>query len=288
MSSLTRRLLRFLPARQGCAPQEISESSALVLSQDEPVVPLPDSAGLGLFDAVLSGWYLNNTNEVFRGISISSEDVVVDVGCGDGGSSLFCAKRGAKVIAIDIDPQTIDNIRTRLDGNAPGGFQAHVSNANPLPLDDGVATRVLCTEVLEHVDDPDQVLRELYRIGKPGARYLLTAPDALQEHLQERVAPPIYFQKPNHIRIIERAQFVAMAERAGLIVEECAYYGFFWSIWWALFWSCKVDLSNPDHPVLNHWTEAWRALLATAEGKELKQKLDAFLPKSQVIIARKP
>ena len=53
MSSLTRRLLRFLPARQGCAPQEISESSALVLSQDGPVVPLPDSAGLGLFDAVL-------------------------------------------------------------------------------------------------------------------------------------------------------------------------------------------------------------------------------------------
>jgi SAM-dependent methyltransferase len=288
MSSLTQRFLRLLSTDRGLEQPEMPADIAVVPDEGEPVVPLPDSAGLGLFDAVLSGWYLNDTNEVFRGIPISADDVVVDVGCGDGGSSLFCAKRGAKVIAIDIDPQTIAGIRVRLEGQAPGGFEAHVSDANPLPLADGVATRVLCTEVLEHVDDPDQVLRELYRIGKPGARYLLTAPDALQEHLQERVAPPVYFQKPNHIRIIERNEFIAMAERAGLIVENSAYYGFFWSIWWALFWSCKVDLGNPDHPVLNHWTEAWRALLSTPEGKEVKQKLDAFLPKSQVLIARKP
>ncbi|MBE1159204.1 class I SAM-dependent methyltransferase [Dyella acidiphila] len=287
MSTLTRKLLRYLPAVQR-RTRDIAESPAPAPIAEEPAAPQPNSADLGLFDSVLSGWYQNDTNEVFRGIPIGADDVVVDVGCGNGGSGLFCAKRGAKVIAIDIDPQVIADTRTRLEGNAPGGFEAYVSDANPLPLADGIATRVLCTEVLEHVDDPYQVMRELYRIGKPGARYLLTAPDALQEHLQERVAPPVYFQKPNHIRIIEREAFVAMAERAGLVVEDRAYYGFFWSIWMALFWSCKVDLGSPNHPVLNHWTQAWGALLSTDEGKELKHKLDAFMPKSQVLVARKP
>lgn len=288
MLNLLRSLRKFSHIRRSA---ELKAESEKVVDAQEEVNSATTQNGetdLGLFDAFLSGWYQNATNEIFRGIPISPDDVVVDVGCGGGGSSLFCARRGARVIAFDIDPQVVASISQALEGHAPGGFEAHVSDANPLPLEDGIASRVICTEVLEHVDDPDQLLRELYRIGQPGALYLLTVPDSLQENLQKRVAHPSYFQKPNHIRIIERADFAFMAERAGLIIKEQTQYGFFWSIWWALFWACKVDLAKPDHPVLNHWTEAWRALLATPEGKEHKRQLDAFMPKSQIIVARKP
>lgn len=288
MLNLIKSLRKFSPVGRSVESQTDTEQVVSAQEQEESAITRNDETDLGLFDAFLSGWYQNATNEVFRGISIGSNDVVVDVGCGSGGSSLFCAKRGARVIAFDIDPQVVATINDRLKGEAPGGFEAHVSDANPLPLADNTASRVLCTEVLEHVDDPDQVLRELYRVGRPGALYLLTVPDALQEHLQQRVAHPSYFQKPNHIRIIERTDFAAMVERAGLIIEEQTQYGFFWSIWWALFWPCKVHLAKPDHPVLNHWTEAWRALLSTPEGQEHKRQLDAFMPKSQVIVARKP
>lgn len=287
MLNLVKNLRKSLAMRLSTA-QEANAEQIIGAQEEDPAVAQRDEDNLGLFDAFLSGWYQNDTNEIFRGIPISPDDVVVDMGCGAGGNSLFCAKRGARVIAFDIDPQVVTTVSGRLEGEAPGGFEAHVSDANPLPLADGSASRILCTEVLEHVDDPDQVLQELYRIGKPGALYLLAVPDPRQEHLQERIAPPSYFEKPNHIRIIERADFSAMAERAGLIIKEHTQYGFFWSIWWALFWPCKVSLAQPDHPVLNHWTEAWRALLSTHEGRQLKQELDAFLPKSQVIVAQKP
>lgn len=256
--------------------------------KEEEVAPLDNIPDLGLLDAALSGWYQHDTNEIFRGIPIHSHDVVVDIGCGDGRNSLFCANRGARVIAFDIDPHAVQTTRARLQKEAKGSFEVQVSHADSLPLPDGIASRILCTEVLEHVDDPDRVLSELFRIGQPGALYLLTAPDPQVEHLQKRIAPPLYFQKPNHVRIIERPDFVAMAERAGLIVEERTQHGFYWSIWWTLFWSCGVDLAKPDHPVLNHWTETWRALLSTQQGTQLKKELDAFLPKSQAIIARKP
>ena len=76
-----------------------------------------------------------------------------------------------------------------------------------------------------------------------------------------------------------------------------AGYGFYWSIWWAMYWASQDDesvqrpwlseMSDP-HPALQAWTEAWNELLKTPKGREIKAGLDRFMPKSQVIIARKP
>jgi ubiquinone/menaquinone biosynthesis C-methylase UbiE len=79
-----------------------------------------------------------------------------------------------------------------------------VSKAETLPVADGIATRVLCTEVLEHVDDPAWVLRELVRIGAAGSIYLITVPDPVGERVQQKIAPPFYFKQPNHLRIFSR------------------------------------------------------------------------------------
>lgn len=242
---------------------------------------------LGLVDAGLSGWFLNDTDEVFRGVRIAADDVVVDVGCGDGGTALFCVKRGAEVIAVDIDAAVIAALAVRLAEDPANRYTTHVSDSDPLPIADATATRVICSEVLEHVDDPEKVLAELVRIGKPGALYLLTVPDPLQENMQKHVAPGSYFEKPNHIRIIERQQFGAMVLAAGLIIEERAYYGFYWGMWWALFWACGVELGG-SHPVLDNWSATWKSLLRTSRGIELKRQLDQFMPKSQLIVARKP
>lgn len=289
MSSITKKLLG-LPSRppvQGDEPQN-STHAEMAERKTRDLTDISGARGVGLRDATLSGWFLNDTGEIFRGVPIGADDVVVDVGCGDGGNVAFCLRQGAQVIVIDTDKEAITTTVARLRTIRPDNLTAYVSDANPLPLEDATATRVLCTEVLEHVDDPAQVLRELVRIGKPGARYLLSVPDPLQENLQKHVAPSTYFQKPNHIRIVEREQFSNLVTQAGLVIDEVAYYGFFWSIWWALFWSCDVDLEDPAHPALDHWTEAWRAIMAMPNGVELKQKLDNFMPKSQVIVAHKP
>jgi SAM-dependent methyltransferase len=289
MSSITKKLLGLSsqPAVAAETPGAPMTADATA-DQQRKWNDISGSRGVGLRDAVLSGWFQNDTNEIFRGVPIGDQDVVVDVGCGDGGNASFCVRRGAKVILVDADKEAIAAATARLRTIHPDNVEAHVSDGNPLPMQDAIATRVICTEVLEHVDDPAQLMRELVRIGKPGARYLITVPDSLQENLQKQVAPPNYFQKPNHIRIIERQEFSDLVEQAGLVIDEKAYYGFFWSIWWAMFWACKVDLEHPSHAVLDHWTEAWRALMDMPDGQDLKLKLDQFMPKSQVIVAHKP
>ena len=252
---------------------------------DEPHGP----SAVGLRDAKLGGWYREDTGELFRGVPIGTADVVVDVGCGAGVNSLFCARHGAHVYAIDREPQVIRQMRAQLSIEGNGLHTTLVNDANPLPLDDGMATRVICTEVLQHVDDPQQVLAELVRIGASGAVYLLSVPGALQERLQEKVLPPEYRNQPGGaLRVIDHDEFAQWATDAGLVITEHTQHGFFWSMWWALFWGCKVELYDPAHPVLDHWTAAWQALLNMPQGQQLKQQLDEFMPISQIIVARKP
>ena len=45
-----------------------------------------------------------------------------------------------------------------------------------IPVDDGSFDVVLCTEVLEHVPEPIEAIREISRILRPGGKLLLTAP----------------------------------------------------------------------------------------------------------------
>jgi SAM-dependent methyltransferase len=51
-----------------------------------------------------------------------------------------------------------------------------------LPLDDGEAATVLCTETLEHVEEPLGFLCELRRVLSPGGRLVLTVPFAARWH----------------------------------------------------------------------------------------------------------
>ncbi len=83
---------------------------------------------------------------------------VLDVGCGV--KPYFPFFSGAsEYVGVDL----------------PGNPHADlVGSAEQLPVDDGAFDIVLCVQVLEHVDDPAAVIRELHRVTRPGGRVLLS------------------------------------------------------------------------------------------------------------------
>ncbi|MBD3923749.1 methyltransferase domain-containing protein [Nocardioides cavernae] len=52
----------------------------------------------------------------------------------------------------------------------------YVAPAHDMPLDDDSVDAVVCTQVLEHVAEPVEVLVELRRVLRPGGRLIVTAP----------------------------------------------------------------------------------------------------------------
>lgn len=271
----------------------LSEPELAALISELGVV---DSRVCGLIDAVQSGLFNHGSGELAPGFQITDDDVVLDVGCGDGAATLFAARCGAEVIFSDSDADKIARLAVRVKSIPVSASHALVCDTNPLPLSDERATRIIAMEMLEHVDDPAQVLAELVRVGQPGALYLLAVPDPAGESLQKQLAPASHFQKPNHIHVFEHDAFEAMIIDAGLHIERRHAYSFYWSIWMCLYWACERTLEGatldkikaPYPPLLNAWAKTWHQLISMPNGGKVKEALDQFLPKSQIIIARKP
>lgn len=259
-----------------------------------------DSRDCGLVDAVQSGWYQSESDELFKGFAISAADSVLDVGCGAGGATLFSANRGAHVAFTDVVAEKIESLKARVAQTKARKFEGFVSDSIPLPVADASMSRVISMEVLEHVEDPAAFLRELVRVGQPGALYLLAVPDPVGEHIQKGFAPEYYFERPNHIHIFEREEFGRLVTDAGLEIVRRDSFGFFWTFWMFLYWSVAKqaggelqgtshDVVQPPYPpILNDWAKLWHQVIKMPEAAPMKQALDQLLPKSQVIIARKP
>jgi SAM-dependent methyltransferase len=229
---------------------------------------------------------------LFQEFEVTANDVVVDVGCGGGQTSALAGSVGADIISIDIDPRAIEETRQRMRSVGARSFRAIVSNCYPIPLPEGTADVVVCQEVMEHTDDPIRFLAELVRIGKLGARYLISVPDPVSEHITRIVIPPgvPYFNPPGHQNIFQREELDRLVRSAGLAIEKRVPFGFYWSMWWMLRWSIGSHYSPgaPDvPPILAHWDHAWGLFASTTAGKQVIPELDALIPKSQVIMARK-
>jgi SAM-dependent methyltransferase len=84
---------------------------------------------------------------------------LLDVGCGQKPYEPFFAPYVASYVGVD----PVDNPRAELKGTV-----------EDLPVADGSFGVVLCSQVLEHCDDPARAIAELYRATAPGGRLLLS------------------------------------------------------------------------------------------------------------------
>jgi len=91
---------------------------------------------------------------------------VLDLGCGSRPYEAFFNGRVNRWVGADY-PST---------GHPPAKRLDVVADAMNLPLAGESFDTVLCTQVLEHVPEPMDVLREARRVLRPGGHLVLTAP----------------------------------------------------------------------------------------------------------------
>ena len=123
--------------------------------------------------------------------SIVPGDIVVDLGSGAGIDSLMAAKsagESGKVTGIDLSDEMIRKARENADklqlGNRVMFLKGDIEN---VPLEDNFATLVISNCVLALAPDKQKVFDEVYRILKPGGRFVVSDVVSEQQIPQELV-----------------------------------------------------------------------------------------------------
>ena len=111
---------------------------------------------------------------IFNHAKIEPNDVVADIGAGTGDLALELAKRAKHVTAVDNSPQMLSVAKEQAAKEGLTNIEFLEGEAAALPLTAKSVDKVFANMLLHHVDDPLQVLQEMYRILKPGGQVVIT------------------------------------------------------------------------------------------------------------------
>lgn len=161
------------------------------------------------------------------GRHISSQTRVLDAGCGRGGVIERYWLESGQAVGVDADLESLREHRCLTE--LAVGDLAH------LPFEGDSFDLVLCSWVVEHLIDPDDVFRELARVLRSGGHLLLLTPNAwnyvtiaqrlVPGRLQHRLTRAIYGREdkdtfPVAYRANTRRSLEGRLRRAGFLNEE--------------------------------------------------------------------
>ena len=136
----------------------------------------------GAMDDETAEWYVENWGEhptnrmTVEFAELKPDDVVLDIGCGNGTAVREAATRLSKGRAIGVDP-TPAMLRFAVQQTAAhtkrGRIEFLEGEAGHLPLSDSSVTVAWAINSLHHWDDPANGLSEVRRVLMPGGRILI-------------------------------------------------------------------------------------------------------------------
>ncbi|MEE8167144.1 MAG: class I SAM-dependent methyltransferase [Myxococcota bacterium] len=222
-------------------------------------------------------------------LDIRPEHRLLDAGCGEGRHCFGALTRGASVVGLDLDFESIrqpsKNLRER--GAEHGRLSEMLQgDAFRLPFADGSFDRIICSEVMEHVHDYHAALLELARVARPGAKIAVTIPTATSEHLYLRLGDE-YFESPGgHIRIFRPRDLAKGMAAAGFDAVGCGFAHGFHTPYWVL--RSVMHLPDADRSRL---VRMYREFLIRATASKWLDRLESVLnfvcPKSIIVYGEK-
>ncbi|MBV8089742.1 MAG: methyltransferase domain-containing protein [Alphaproteobacteria bacterium] len=113
---------------------------------------------------------------------------LLDAGCGTANETVKLRRRvpGLKIYGVDLSPNALAIAVTRPETSDATFYQSALES---LPFPDGAFDYIAAHDLIEHIDDPARVLRELYRVLKPAGICVLATPNGASlwiEHLRQR------------------------------------------------------------------------------------------------------
>jgi SAM-dependent methyltransferase len=160
--------------------------------------------------------------------------------------------------------------------------------AYALPFRDGAFDRVVASEVLEHLPQDRDAMRELARVLAPGGLLAVTVPRWGPELVCWALSSAYHEAEGGHVRIYRGSELRRRLAAHGLeLVGAHHAHGLHAPYWWL---KCAVGVDDADHRLVTayHRLLVWDMMKAPALTRYAERLLNPLVGKSLVLYLRKP
>lgn len=124
----------------------------------------------------LAGWVeRSRVNAVLELAELTPEDRVLEIGC-EGGNLLIQVPPVRRLVGGDISPQALADAAASFGRRQQTAEFVQFDAQQPLPFEPGEFSVILCSEMLEHVDQPRRVLENIAAVCTPQTRIVISIP----------------------------------------------------------------------------------------------------------------
>jgi SAM-dependent methyltransferase len=226
----------------------------------------------------------------FRRFPLGKGDLVLDAGCGEGRHTFECLRHECAVLGMDLSHQSLLKARYVLGEmekreEARGKVLLLRGDALRFPFAGDTFDKIICSEVIEHVEDDRKGVEELARILNAGGRIAITVPTLFTEHVYDRLSPE-YFRTPGgHVRKVVPRQLARCMEENGLRIYAVGFAHAFHFPYWML--RCIFGLHREKATIPALYKKILYYCLFSRPLRFMEKLCDYFFPKSIILYAQK-